>query len=208
MHTGGNGLVHPVARAAFFAAFEFDALQGEALADQSVQVDAFGQHIAAEPRGVEVGAVELFSNTLIDRPVEKGDLPFVVFLMVEVAIADQAGSCHAIDGIDFFNTMFEAPHAVAADEVVASGDVDGFDVHIRDARCGIRLMVMVLFQIFRVGAAAEVAFDPGFAAVSVNLLLPNREAVFDVVDDVAAGEEGVAPVVGGYADPDGDFADR
>lgn len=68
------------------------------------------------------------------------------------------------------------------------------------------MMVVVLLEILRVGAAAMVAFDPGFAAVVVNFLLPDGEAVFDIVDDIAAGEKCVATVVGGYADPYGDVA--
>jgi len=67
------------------------------------------------------------------------------------------------------------------------------------------IIVMVL-QILRIRAAAVVTFDPGFGAIGVDLLLPNREPVFDVVDDVARGEKGVATVVCGDADPDGDVA--
>lgn len=67
-------------------------------------------------------------------------------------------------------------------------------------------MAMIGVQVFRVRAAAVVAFDPRFRAVVVDFFFPDRQAVLDVVDDVAAGEKGVASVVRGHADPDGDIA--
>ena len=69
------------------------------------------------------------------------------------------------------------------------------------------IMVMVL-QILWVRAAAVITFDPGLGAVGVDLFLPDRKAVFDVVDDVARGEEGIATVVCGDADPYCDVASR
>ena len=43
-------------------------------------------------------------------------------------------------------------------------------------------------QIRRVGAAAMVVFDPGLGAVGVAFLFPDRQAVLEVVDEIAAGQ--------------------
>ena len=51
-----------------------------------------------------------------------------------------------------------------------------------------------------------VTFDPGCGAVSIDFFFPDGEAVFDVVDNVAAGQKGVAPVVGGDSHPYRDVA--
>jgi len=39
------------------------------------------------------------------------------------------------------------------------------------------------------------------------LFFPDRNSLFDGVDDVAAGVEGVCPVGGGHANQNGNFAD-
>ena len=49
-------------------------------------------------------------------------------------------------------------------------------------------------------------FNPGGGAVGVDFFFPDREAVFDIVDNIAAGQKAVASVVGDHADPDGDVA--
>ena len=57
----------------------------------------------------------------------------------------------------------------------------------------------------RCGAA--LAVDPAAVAVRVVLFFPDRHAVLDRIDDVAAGIEGLAPMLGADADPDRHLAD-
>lgn len=52
-----------------------------------------------------------------------------------------------------------------------------------------------------------VALDPRAGAVLVDFFFPDGEAVFDIVDDVAAAEEGVASMMCCDTDPDCDISD-
>jgi len=67
--------------------------------------------------------------------------------------------------------------------------------------------MVAMLKVCGVGAAAVVAFDPSFAAVGVDFFFPDREAMFDVVDNVAAGQKSIASMVSGHADTDCDVAD-
>ena len=55
---------------------------------------------------------------------------------------------------------------------------------------------------------AALAVHPARVAARVVLLLPDRDAVLDLVDDVAARREGLGAVRCADADPDGDLAER
>ena len=57
-------------------------------------------------------------------------------------------------------------------------------------------------------ARAALAIDPPGIAVPIMLLLPDRQPVFDLIDDVAASLERLAAVLGADADPDRHIADR
>lgn len=126
----GDGIVHPVAGAAFFGAFKFDALHAETLSYQSVEIHARGEHVAAKELRVQVGQVALFADAFVDVPIEKSDLSFEVRFMVEVAVVYEAAPCEAFHGIHFLNTVVEASFAVAADEVVSAGNINGFYFYI------------------------------------------------------------------------------
>ena len=56
--------------------------------------------------------------------------------------------------------------------------------------------------------SATLAVHPTEVAVGVVLFLPDRHAVLDLVDDVAARGEGLVAVRGTHAHPDGQLADR
>ena len=57
-------------------------------------------------------------------------------------------------------------------------------------------------------AARSAAVDPTRVAVDVMFLLPDRDAVLDLVDDVAARGERLGPVRRAHTDPDGHLAER
>jgi hypothetical protein len=79
------------------------------------------------------------------------------------------------------------------------------------------MMVMgMLVRANRVGAVrigmigrrrAALAIDPAGVTVLVVLFLPDRYAVFDLIDDVSACEERLVPMPGAHTDPDGHLAD-
>src|ERR1700722_12558936 len=60
----------------------------------------------------------------------------------------------------------------------------------------------------RLMTGAVLAVDPARITVLVVLLLPDRHPVLDLVDDVAAGIEGLAAMGGADPDPDRQLADR
>src|ERR1700728_5318870 len=71
-----------------------------------------------------------------------------------------------------------------------------------------RLWFCAGFLRLRARRGAALAIDPAGIAVLVVLLLPDRHAVLDLVDDVAAGIEGLAAMRGADADPDRELPDR
>ena len=50
--------------------------------------------------------------------------------------------------------------------------------------------------------------DPSSRLVCIDFLLPNWQSVFDIIDDVAAGEECGISMVGGDPNPDGEVTDH
>src|ERR1700683_93386 len=60
----------------------------------------------------------------------------------------------------------------------------------------------------RLAPAAVFSIDPARVAALVVLLLPDRHPVLDLVDDVAAGVEGLAPMSRADPDPDRQLANR
>jgi hypothetical protein len=75
-------LVHPIAGATFFAALKLNPLQGETLANQVIEVVAMGEHIPSKLGGVELWAVKVLSDALVDGPIKKGDLSFKIFPVI------------------------------------------------------------------------------------------------------------------------------
>src|SRR5690349_14091039 len=66
-----------------------------------------------------------------------------------------------------------------------------------------RVLTMVLRR-----SGASLAIHPPRIAVLVVFLLPDRHAMFDFIDDVAARAEGFVAMRGTHADPDGDVGER
>ena len=72
-------------------------------------------------------------------------------------------------------------------------------LRVRACSCaGVRALVRM---------AHTLAVDPARIAIDVVLLLPDGHAVFDFIDDVAAGAKRLVAMRGAHADPHGDVAD-
>ena len=129
LDTGGNRLVHPVAGAALLGAFKLDTLECEASADPLIQVCTGEEDVAPEDPGRKIGPVEILLNSLVDMPVEEGDLALVVFLVIVVAVTDDSGTGDTVYFRDAFDRVFESAFAVTAAEVVSAGNVDGMNLY-------------------------------------------------------------------------------
>ena len=81
-------LVHPIAGATLLATLKLNALQGEALSNQAIEIATMGERITPKLSRVELRAVKIFSDALVDGPVKKSNLPFEILLMIQETIAD------------------------------------------------------------------------------------------------------------------------
>ena len=130
----GEGLVHPVARAALADAFEVPALDLEGFSDEGVQVDAAGDDVAAEDGGRRTedgGRKEGSAEVVVNFDGEERDLSLVVFLVVEEAVAAQAATGDALAGVDLKGRVLSGGQAVVAEVVVPGGneEPEDFDDH-------------------------------------------------------------------------------
>ena len=106
------------------------------LVDEGVEVNAAGEDVAAEDfRGAVValeGVLRLQEHGLI----KEGDLTLEVFLVLEVAVADESLAGDAIHGVRTVDWMVAARFSVVSLEVVTGGYVEGeyFDLHYKGER--------------------------------------------------------------------------
>ena len=99
-------------------------------ADELVEVGALGDDVPAEDgRGKVIGQIELIADRFVGLPGEEGDLTFVVGLVVEETVADDALACDAFGFSDLEHRGFAGGLAVMPEEIVVVGDVDVADSH-------------------------------------------------------------------------------
>src|ERR1700690_143552 len=91
--------VHPVTGAALGRAAEADALKGELAPNQAVQIDSACDHVATKHSGVLVVDAQTAAEVFVNLPSKKSDLALVVVLVMEIAVAADAGAGHALDGL-------------------------------------------------------------------------------------------------------------
>ncbi len=119
LRAGTDGLIHPIAWAALFGSPEEDALEGEFLADESVEVVVFDDEVAAERGRAERGRALPVAEFAKNVGGEKGDLAFEAGLVVEEAITAEAATGHAFDAVEAEDGVGFRFEAVTADEVVS-----------------------------------------------------------------------------------------
>lgn len=125
----GEGLVHPITGFRFFGALEGDALHIEFSADEVIEIDATNEDVAAEDGGGVVVNRKLVAEALISFHGEEGDLAFIVLLVVEKAVADDAFACDEFNLVDFDHGGVSCGLAVVAEVVVRRRNVEVFDGH-------------------------------------------------------------------------------
>ena len=110
-------------------AVEFHPLNFEIAADEREKIDIGDDNVAAQNASGFVADSEFIAKLFENFDGEKRDLAFVILLMVEVAIADQAFSGHAFDSLLLDQWRISRFLAVVADEVVLGRNENLVDNH-------------------------------------------------------------------------------
>ena len=126
---GRKGDVHPFARRAMLRAAEFHSLNFEIAPDEREKIDIGDDDVAAQNAGRFVSDSKFVAELFENFGREKCDLAFVIFLMVEVAIAEQAFAGDAVDSLFFDQRRISRFLPVMADEVVLGRDENLADNH-------------------------------------------------------------------------------
>lgn len=116
--------IHPVTRAAFARPLKAHPLDLEFTADQRVQVHPPCDHIPAERRWRAVGNAQSAAERLEDFESEKGDLAFVILLVIKEAIAANAMTGDTFDARDFDCQMPIRLTPMMAEEIMAGRDIE------------------------------------------------------------------------------------
>jgi hypothetical protein len=126
---GRERLVHPIAWPAFLRALELDALDFKLRPNQIVQIDLACDHIPARRRRRDIaqakGVAEFFKNFR----GKESYLSFVLVFEIEIAIAHDAVSGHALDPRHFDGRMLIRGPAVMPEIIVRRRNVKMHDLH-------------------------------------------------------------------------------
>ena len=122
---GPDGGVHPVARFAFFTPTELDLAEAKALADERVKIEALGEDIAAEGSRIRLELVDRLAHVVDDFFGDEGELPLIVFLMIEIAIPAQSTPRDALDLVASYDAIFEPFLPMSAGKIMPRRNPDG-----------------------------------------------------------------------------------
>jgi hypothetical protein len=114
-----DGMVHPIARLAFFHPSKAHALNLELHSDQPIQIHARRDHIAAEHSRAFVWQRELSANRFPDFNGEEGDLTGIVWFAIEEAVARNAATRHAFNRVALDDGMIACGFPMTAKKIVA-----------------------------------------------------------------------------------------
>lgn len=98
------------------------ALHFEFSSNQRIQIRTGEQRVAPGGGGVDLREVEFAAKSVKDFTGKERDLPFVVFLEVEEAIASDTAPGNTLEMPDLNDGIRAGGLAVVAKEVVAGGD--------------------------------------------------------------------------------------
>ena len=100
-----NRLIHPVTRPAFCRTVKPHPLDFKILADQFIKIDVTRHHVATHERRRTILNFKRAAKLIENLEREKCDLAFVIFLVIEEAIAANAVTGHAFDRRNFNRRM-------------------------------------------------------------------------------------------------------
>lgn len=124
---------------------EADFSDCEFFADEGVDVDSGGDDIASKGGGAKGSLDDFSGNSLGEIVVEKGDLAFVVGLVVVEAIADNTASGDEFELIFLDDFVRSGGHSVVAFVVMALGEVEVMDFKSWHLRCSLGLVKKPLY---------------------------------------------------------------
>ena len=124
-----KGLIHPVTGRGLLRAEKTHALHFKLGADESVEIDALGDEVAAKDGGWHAHGAELFAEALILLVFKEGHLPFEVLLPAEIAITAQPLAGHAFSLRHFDHGRGAGWQAVMTDVDVLRRKEDVQDLH-------------------------------------------------------------------------------
>lgn len=110
-------------------AVEFHSLNFKIATDEREKINIGNDDIATQNAGRFVPDSEFRAKFLEHFGGEKCDLAFVIFLMIEVAIAEQAFTSDTVDSLLFDQWRISRFDAVMTDEVVFGRDENLADNH-------------------------------------------------------------------------------
>ena len=116
-------------RSAFLHPVETNSLNVEIFPDQIVQIDIAGENISANRTRTSSFDLQRAAELVENVEREKGDLPFVIFLVIEIPIAAQSPPGHALNGRDFDHWEIIRFTAVMPFKIVAGRNVKMADFH-------------------------------------------------------------------------------
>ncbi len=117
-------MIHPVAGTAFLHSRKPNAIYGEGLAYELIEIDSRNQYVPS----IEVWLrrySEFDLDGIMDCLVEESDLPLVVFLEAKVAVSTNALPGHAFGFGWHQYGVFASWLAMMAHEIVVPRKVDG-----------------------------------------------------------------------------------
>ena len=122
-------MVHPITGGAFAGAEETDALDFKLFADESIEIDAGGNDVAAKIGGTAVAELKVRTKFGEDLFGEERDLPLIVFLVAKKTVAADAAAGHALHLIYLKGRVFPGGLAVATKIVVTGRNEEATKVH-------------------------------------------------------------------------------
>ena len=98
----GYRFIHPETRAAFLTTLKLEIINLEGLSDETVQVNAFDKYVTSHGVRCDFVRTEGLHHPVENGHVEKGNLPFIVGLMLKKAVSDEAFARNTLYGFQWF----------------------------------------------------------------------------------------------------------
>jgi hypothetical protein len=106
-----------------------DSLNLKVLVDEIIEVYATRNDVAPDLGARAIVHLQRAAKFLEDLAGEKSDLPFVIFPVIEEAIAANAMTCDAFDHWNFHGRVGVRFVSVMAEEIMPGGNVKVTDFH-------------------------------------------------------------------------------
>src|SRR6266480_5747018 len=124
-----NRAIHPITWPALLHSMKANALHFKILSNQAVKIDIARVNVSPHRARRNSLHLQCAAKVVENSEREKGDLPFVIRLEVEITIASQPAAGHAFDHRHFDHRKFVRLLSVVSDKVMPGRDVKMTDFH-------------------------------------------------------------------------------